>query len=411
MHVKAEAVVVSFAYQAQTREGQALSGTIDAADVGEASARLGALGLKLINIAPAGPMIRARALRGDDFIAFNQQLAHLTRAGLPLEHGLRLIAQDMRSGGLARSVRQIADALEAGQSLSDALAAHRGRFPTLYAKLVDAGIRANNLPGVLFSLTRHLEMLRRLRGMLWRAAAYPLMVFVGLGIVLAFIGLAILPQFEAMLLSFKVPIPASTRWLMGVAKATPAIALVLGVAAIAIPVAWAALRAAGREGAAVDRVVLPLPLIGPVVKRNLLAGWCDVMRMAVEAGLDLPAAIELAGHASGSPALQRDGQRLTQWLEQGGDVKGAVATTVRHLPPTILASIALGIENHDLSATLKGLSEMYQEQAETRLNLLPGLLSPLLLLFVAVTIGVVVVVGLIIPMMALIQGLSRGFRF
>ena len=406
MHVKAEAVLVSFAYQAQTREGQALSGTIDASDVDQATRRLETLGLKVILIAPAPGATRARALRGEDFLAFNQQLAHLTKAGLPLEHGLRLIAQDMRSGGLSRTVRQIADALEAGQSLSEALAEHRGRFPSLYAKLVDAGVRANNLPGVLFSLTRHLEMLRRLRAMLWRAAAYPIMVFLGLGLVLAFIGLWILPAFETMLTSFRVPMPAATRWLMKVARLIPMIGIVLGAIVVTVPIAWAILRSMGREGAAMDRLVLPLPLLGPVVKRNLVAGWCDVMRMAVEAGVDLPAAIDLAGHASGSPALRRDGERLIRWLEEGGDVKSAGAAGIRHLPPTVIASIALGMENHDLPATLKGLSEMYQEQAETRLNLLPGILSPLLLLLVAATIGVVVLVGLILPMMALIKSVS-----
>src|SRR5262245_5074354 len=92
----------TFAYQAQTPDGLRMSGTIDALDVGSASRRLTELGLRISEIAPAAaPAPRPRALRATDFAAFNQQLAHLAKAGLPLEHGLRLIAADLRSGRLS----------------------------------------------------------------------------------------------------------------------------------------------------------------------------------------------------------------------------------------------------------------------------------------------------------------------
>src|SRR5213080_280459 len=86
----------AFAYQAQTVEGHPLSGTIDAATVDDATRTLQGLRLRVLDIAPVARPPRGKPLRGEDFLAFNQQLAHLTGAGLPVEHGLRLIAQDMR---------------------------------------------------------------------------------------------------------------------------------------------------------------------------------------------------------------------------------------------------------------------------------------------------------------------------
>src|SRR5205809_718380 len=78
------------------------------------------LRLRVLQIEPVARAVRAKPLRGDDFIAFNQQLTHLTKAGLPVEHGLRLIAQDMRSGRLAETVRQVAQELERGTPLGEA---------------------------------------------------------------------------------------------------------------------------------------------------------------------------------------------------------------------------------------------------------------------------------------------------
>ena len=96
---------ISFAYQAQTEHGQPLSGTIDAEDAAQASRLLESLRLRVIHVEPVARPPRSKPLRGEDFLAFNQQLTHLTRAGLPVEQGLRLIAQDQRSGKLAATVR------------------------------------------------------------------------------------------------------------------------------------------------------------------------------------------------------------------------------------------------------------------------------------------------------------------
>jgi type II secretory pathway component PulF len=89
-----------FAYRAQTRDGQEISGTIDAADEADAQRRLQSLFLQNIQIRAASTSSRPGALRGEDFLVFNQQLAQLTGAGLPVEQGLRLVAREMRRGSM-----------------------------------------------------------------------------------------------------------------------------------------------------------------------------------------------------------------------------------------------------------------------------------------------------------------------
>src|SRR5947209_4937845 len=91
----------TFAYSAQSLEGQPFTGTIDAADAEDAARRLTALKLRVLELTPVRRPPRARSLTPDEFFAFNQQLAQLTSAGLPVEFGLRLIAQDMSRGRAA----------------------------------------------------------------------------------------------------------------------------------------------------------------------------------------------------------------------------------------------------------------------------------------------------------------------
>ncbi len=76
----------------------------------------------------------------------------------------------------------------------------------------------------------------------------------------------------------------------------------------------------------------------------------------------------------------------------------------------MIVAIGLGMQHHDLPETLRSLTEMYQEQAETRLGMLPGIISPILLLFTAGVIGLVAA-GMILPVVRMISWVSSGRWF
>jgi type II secretory pathway component PulF len=393
----------TFAYQAQTTEGEPLSGTIDAADAEQANRLLQSLRLRVLEIGPVARPPRAKALRGDDFVAFNQQLMHLTRAGLPVEHGLKLIAQDMRRGRLAETVRQLAAELERGTPLDQAFERQRVHFPPLYAKLVAAGVTSGNLPGVLFNLGRHLELIQRLRAALWRAAAYPLMVLAGVALVLVFLSLAVVPQFDLIFRDFGTRLPLLTQGLLMLPVIVPKLLLGLAVMTALLAVLWLSLKQTGHDRIVMERLLFPLPLIGPILRNNLLARWCDALAVAVNAGLDLPRAIELADDAVASPTLRHDGEEL-----RGALLAGKTLESVQHtrlLPASVIAALAMASKRDDLPAGLATLSEMYQQQAQLRLSMLPAVLAPVLLIIVALVVGTIIA-ALILPLISLIQSIS-----
>ena len=394
----------AFAYHAQTAEGQTVAGTIDAMNLDQAQRLLQALRLRVLQIEPVRGAPRPKRLNGVDFLSFNQQLTHLTSAGLPIEHGLRLIAQDMRSGRLKATVQAVASELERGTALGEAFEKHRENFPPLYARLIAAGVAASNLPGMLLNLGRHMEMIYRLRATLWRVMAYPLMILITLGLMTAFITVALIPQFEVIYRDFGIKLPLITEILLSTRGWAPQILVALAIGLVATPVVWWLIRMAGADRAVVDAVGLRLPLIGPVLKRNMIARWCDAVRMGVQAGLDLPRAIELAGEAVASPKLKRDGHELIGAINSGRQPDAVIGTT-RLLPATVPAAMTLAGENRDLAGTLGTLAEMYQQQAETRLNLIPGLLTPIMILIMAVMIGLVIL-GLFMPLVSLIQAIT-----
>lgn len=399
----------SFAYRAQGFDGQPLSGTIDATSADSARERLESLRLRVLELAPASERATGAArLGGEDFLTFNQQLAHLTAAGLPLEQGLRLIAQDLRRGRVATTVRQIADELERGESLGEAFQKHASHFPPAYGRLVEAGVRSNNLSGMLLSLGQHLRTVAQLRAALWRSLAYPVAVFVALCFVVAFIGHFVLPQFEQIFRDFGTRLPVITQVLLAGSRGAGTVAVVLAVLVIVGIVAWQGLRLAGRDAPLRDLIGLRLPLVGATLRRSLVSRWCDAVRLGVEGGMDLPRAMRTGADAVGSPRLARDVERLASQVESGQPLSGGA--NVGLVPATVLASVDLASRQGGpgaLADVLGTLARMYRQQARAKTALIPAVLTPLLLAVLAVVIGFVIT-GVFAPFVTLIQSVSGG---
>jgi type II secretory pathway component PulF len=143
----------------------------------------------------------------------------------------------------------------------------------------------------------------------------------------------------------------------------------------------------------VERLVLPMPLIGRVLKWNLLARWCDGLLLGLQAGLDLPAALEIASGAVDSSRLRADSNQMIQRIQSGQAMDSEAR--YRFLPAIVATSLQLGSEKNDLPETVATLAKMYQEQAEARLNVLPAALGPLLLLMITGCVGLAVVAALL----------------
>jgi type II secretory pathway component PulF len=409
----------AFAFEAQGTDGEAVTGTIDAATAVEATRKLGQLQVRVIALEPVRRATRRRRLGAEDFQTFNTQLAHLTAAGLPVEKSLRLIAEDMHSGRLAESVRAVAVDLESGQSLPDAFEKHAAHFPPLYSQLIHAGVRTGDLSAMLLGLGRHLDLVQRLRNMLWRATAYPIAVLVSLILVVTYLGIYVLPQFKLIFQGFRVDLPQITQIVIAFSNLLIddwPILLAILVAAFALPLLLRLTLSGEQRQRAIDMLVFPLPIIGGALRRNLLARWSDALRLGVESGLDLPASITLAGQAVGSPGLLRDGELLIETLQAGRSLDEPASAgqpqtflRTRILPPTVTTVISLATAHNDLPSGLSTLSAMFQQQAERKIATLPALVTPIMIVFIAIVIGFVII-ALFAPMIALISAVSGPVR-
>jgi type IV pilus assembly protein PilC len=396
-----------FEYSALTESGRLMTGTLEAASPEQAGEIFSGMKLNVSEITLVSARRPATAIGRNEFMLFNQQLASLTKASIPLEKGLRELASDIGSRSMRRLITEIADELEHGVSIEDAFERHQRNFPPLYGRLLKAGVETGRLSEMLTSLNRHLDIAAQTRRIIFEAVAYPLVVLLlGLVIITAMFTIVV-PQFASIMLDmvghtselplltqamFKVPQEVGPFWL-GVA---------IFVGGIFI-LRWLLGRfAAGRTIR--ESLLLNMPVLGHIYKSSILSRMAEAMAMMVAAGTDMPTALRLAAGSTGSERLIRDSEMLARGVEQGSGLM-ELGQYCRTIPRLFLYSIVLGSQRNELQDNLYSLGQMYSQQARSGQGRLQALLLPLMLILVGGLLGICIL-GLFLPLIKIITSLT-----
>ena len=188
-----------FEYNVLTPAGREMKGTLEAGSREEAGELLKGMQLTVNAIEQARPEKPKTAIGRNEFLLFNQQLASITKAGIPLERGLRELSHDLGSKSMKKLVEAIADELEAGVSIEKAFEKRQKHIPALYGRILKAGVETGRLSEMLTSLNRHLETSSQTRRIVFEAVAYPAVILAIGSVIATFVLIYLIPQFRSIL--------------------------------------------------------------------------------------------------------------------------------------------------------------------------------------------------------------------
>jgi len=325
-----------------------------------------------------------------DFVAFNQELAALLRAGLPLLQALDLMVDRMEEGSFRAILEDIRGRVRTGEDLSGAFTAHRERFPRLYPSILKAGERSGELEAVIRRFIRYEKLVLDARKRVVSALIYPA-VLVGVSIAMILVMMIfVVPKFQEFFASSNVELPLLTRILIGFGSTVQnhwlIILVVLGTAGTFFW-RWKETVAGQRT---LDRFRLTLPFVGPVLHRFSLSEFCRSLATLLAGGMPLVPSLEIAVAAVGNahirdrlePTIQevREGEAFYETLERSGIFTDLAVDMVQ-----------VGEATGALDEMLTNISDFLDEQVETRLARILTLIEPLMLVFMGIVIGVILV--------------------
>jgi type II secretory pathway component PulF len=393
-----------FRYRALTDGGRLMEGTVEAAGTQQAQEMLAAMNLTVQELETAEPAPPAAPVGRDEFLLFNQQLASITKAGIPLEQGLRQLAQDAGSARMRHLIEEIARDLESGMSIEQAVGAREKAFPPLYGLILKAGVRTGRLSEMLTSLNRHMEIGQRTRRILAEAVTYPAVVFFICVVIVTFMFVFIVPTYKEVLTDMAgmgSGLPALTEIFITLSHYI--VHIWIGILALLLisVFSWRGLSytAAGRRTK--EAFLFRVPYLGRVLQNGFLARLAESMGLLAAAGCTMPQCLRLGGQASGSETLRRDMEHLAAQVEAGGSVLEA-GPMCRKTPMLFLYSMQLGIQRNELINHMQGLGRMYAQRTSTMQAHLQAVLAPALIIFLGIFVGTMVL-ALFLPLIKMVQ--------
>jgi type IV pilus assembly protein PilC len=400
--------MATFEYNALTSADRLMKGTIEASSREEADELLKQMQLVVNSLEKARLKKPKTAIGRNEFMLFNQQLASITKAGIPLERGLRELARDISSRSMRNLVGAIADELEAGVSIEEAFEKRQKRFPPLYGRILKAGVETGRLSEMLTSLNRHLEMASQTKRIIFEAMCYPAVILTLAALILTGVFLFVIPQFGVLLseMTDSARLPALTSLFVSMATNVVPFWITVGllVAAILVLLTMLSTFAAGRRLR--ESILLGIPVIGRVYHSSVLSRMAEAMAIMVAAGCDMPASLRLSSGATGSDKIILESEALAGQIEQGANILEA-GQFCRTIPRLFLYSIQLGTQRNELQDNLYSLGQMYAEQAKCGQARLQAVLLPIMLIavggFLALTI-----LAMFLPMMQIVTVLSAA---
>ncbi len=380
-----------FKWTGKTRQGEARSGEMEAADREAVRARLAQMGIEAgrVNRKLGEIQIRIPGVGGvttKDLLVFTRQFAVMIDAGLPLVQALEIIGTQADNAEFRRVLMAVKGRVESGSTFADALAEHPKVFDELFVQLTRAGEIGGILDTILNRLGAYLEkndkMKRRLKG----AMVYPSIVL-SVAVLVTIVLLAyVTPTFEKMFKDFGGAMPAPTQFLIDLSHGLrDNWYWFLGVP-VALVVAFRLFLRDPRGRKAWDRFVLKLPIFGPLVRKVAVARFTRTLGTLLSSGVPILDALEIVAKSAGNKTVEQAILYVRAKISEGKNIAGPLGDT-KVFPPMVVQMIGVGEATGAMDAMLNKVADFYDDEVDVAIAALTSMIEPLLMVFLGGVVG------------------------
>lgn len=414
----------NYLYEAIDAGGLKAEGVLDVADQFEALKRIKEMGLFPVKIAearrrPRAPAILSRAripsgiwamrfarsrnrVRSGALVVFTRQLATLLGAGMPLLRSLRLLEEQAENRVLKKIIGDLAMSIEGGGTLSDGMAGFPKTFSSLYVNMIRAGEVGGALETVLHRLSEFMEKARKIKGKIKAAMFYPCAVLVVASAIMMLLMGFVVPRFQQVFAGLAVPMPAFTRFVLGISEG---IQHHLLAAIITPPVVFVILLGVirtGRGRCAFDWLKLKAPVFGPIFRKIAITRFARTLGTLLNSGVPILQALSIVKDTAGNVIVSRVIGNVHESVKQGETISVPLKAS-RVFPAMVAGMVEVGEQTGALPEMLTKIADGYEDEVDDAVSAMTSLLEPIMIVFLAVIVGSIVI-AMFLPLLIIMDG-------
>ncbi|HEY7187597.1 MAG TPA: type II secretion system F family protein [Vicinamibacterales bacterium] len=320
---------------------------------------------------------------------FNQELATLLKAGMPLTQSLDILRQRVSNPTFRAVLDGVYEKVVSGTALSDAFGAHADLFPAVYSASLMAGERSGNLDSVIRRYVSYEKLVGAVRRRTVSALIYPAILVTMMAVLIAIILLKAVPAFADFYGTFDRPLPLSTRLIMAVSGAAVANfwLIIIAVAAVAIlAFVWSRQPT---QRIKLDRMALEIPWAGNTARKFFTAQTARMLSTLLGGGIPLVNALDISVRSLSNRHMANGLDEVRRRVQEGQGF-GAALRVRDVFPDVAIKMVEVGESTGALQDMLNSLAEFYDEEIETEVERVTRLIEPVLLVIMGIIIAGVV---------------------
>ena len=381
-----------YSYRALDDKGKTHRGLQDAANPVDLELRLKRGGLDLIDtkVDSGGAGGRSK-IRRPEMITFFFNLEQLTRAGVPLLESLADLRDTMNDQRFREVIANLVESIEGGKKLSEAMAQHPDAFDKIFISLTHAGEASGRLPDVFEHITESLKWQDEMASHTKTILMYPAFVGTIVVAITFFLMIYLVPQLVSFIKGMGQEIPLQTRILLATSSFFVNYWYVLIALPIALPVVGKVLTTASPEmRLKFDRLKLDFWVIGPILRKIILARFANTFAMMYGSGISILDCIANSRDVVNNLAVAKSLEDVMHEIESGKNLTQSFQKT-GIFPPLVIRMLRVGEATGSLDKALLNVSYFYDRDVKSSIKKVQVMIEPTMTIILGALLGWVMV--------------------
>lgn len=380
-------------YKAMDERGRIATGRMEAANAADLESRLERIGLDLVNFAEA--KTRSTATSGTrvprrELISFCFQLEQLINSGVPLMEGLEDLRDSVEDRRLREVVAGMVESIEGGKNMSQAMEEFPQVFDGVFVNLVRAGEFSGQVGPVLRKITENLKWQDEQAAQVKKLLMYPAFLGLVVMLVLAFLMTYLVPQLVGFIRNMGQELPWHTQVLIGISNFFVEfwwlVILSPVIAAAGIILIY---NASPGFQYALDDFKLRLWVIGPILKKIILARFANYFALMYASGITVLECVRISEGLVGNKAVEEATRRAGRQIADGASISAGFESTGL-FPPLVLRMLRVGESTGALDTALLNISYFYNRDIEESMQRLQAMIGPAMTVLLGALLGWVI---------------------
>lgn len=391
-----------FKYKALNANNEAISGLVEAANETLAVEILRDKNLSIVylkeqkRIGGLGQLQIFNKVKTKDIVIFSRQFSVMISANVAMVQALKIVVDQTANIKLKGIVSEVADDVDAGARLSEALARYPKVFSNFYISVIRSGETSGKLDEVLGYLADEMEkdydMMSKIKG----AMIYPIFVFTGLLVVGMVMMIYVVPKLTDIIAESGANLPFATRVLIGTSDFLSKFwwLIILIIIGFIFGLRYYASQPRGKL--ALDYIKLRLPVFGKLFQRIYLVRFTRSMHTLIVGGVTITKSLKIAADVVSNEIYKELIDETVKQVEEGNSIS-SVFINSNEVPKMVSQMLSIGEKTGKLDIILKRVTDFYSREVSNIVANLMTLIEPIIMVIMGVAVGIMVA-AIILPM-------------